>query len=386
MGGSLSFNAASLSNAHGPALNADRASFGSLDGDGLAVSEGELRFAGTNIAGNLSLDQADLGRGVDGVSFAMDNATVAGTLWMQGLRASGEIRVRNCQISGRILFRVAELNNPGGYALRLTRDEVASDMVCTGLAAVGEVRLVDSHFGHDVYMDRISLANPGKVALDARSLRATELIFLPEKPVEGTVILDHARLGLLRDDPAYWPSCLRLDGLSYETLEPNLPARERLPWLTRALDHYQPQPYEQLAAVYAKTGQRSEARRVLYARERHYRHTRPLPGRIWSTLQDVTVGYGYMPGRAALWLAALLTIGSIIFAIHPPAPLQNVGVPHFNSVIYTFDLMLPLVSLGQKTAYNPAGAEQWLSYFLVAAGWILATTIIAGITRILTRR
>jgi hypothetical protein len=93
-----------------------------------------------------------------------------------------------------------------------------------------------------------------------------------------------------------------------------------------------------------------------------------------------------MPGRAALWLAALLTIGSIIFAIHPPAPLQNVGVPHFNSVIYTFDLMLPLVSLGQKTAYNPAGAEQWLSYFLVAAGWILATTIIAGITRILTRR
>ena len=39
---------------------------------------------------------------------------------------------------------------------------------------------------------------------------------------------------------------------------------------------------------------------------------------------------------------------------------------------------MPVVNLGQKYAFNPAGAEQWLSYLLVAAGWVLATTIAAS--------
>ena len=59
--------------------------------------------------------------------------------------------------------------------------------------------------------------------------------------------------------------------------------------------------------------------------------------------------------------------------------------PHFNGVIYTVDLMLPVVNLGQKYAFNPGGAEQWMSYLLMAAGWILATTVAAGAARILRR-
>ena len=55
-------------------------------------------------------------------------------------------------------------------------------------------------------------------------------------------------------------------------------------------------------------------------------------------------------------------------------------------MIYTLDLLLPVIDLGQKHAYNPAGIEQWLSYLLTAADWILATTIAAGVARIITRR
>jgi hypothetical protein len=44
------------------------------------------------------------------------------------------------------------------------------------------------------------------------------------------------------------------------------------------------------------------------------------------------------------------------------------------------------VDLGQERAFNPAGAAQWFSYFLIAAGWILATTIAAGVARTLSRR
>jgi hypothetical protein len=49
------------------------------------------------------------------------------------------------------------------------------------------------------------------------------------------------------------------------------------------------------------------------------------------------------------------------------------------------DLLLPTVNLGQKHAYNPAGLERWLSNLLIAAGWILATTIATSITRIITQ-
>jgi hypothetical protein len=58
----------------------------------------------------------------------------------------------------------------------------------------------------------------------------------------------------------------------------------------------------------------------------------------------------------------------------------------FNAVIYTLDLLLPVVDLGQKHAFDPAGAEQWLSYLLVAAGWVLVTTVAAGAARVLSRR
>ena len=87
-----------------------------------------------------------------------------------------------------------------------------------------------------------------------------------------------------------------------------------------------------------------------------------------------------------LWLAALLCIGSIIYAVSPPPALTPASAPHFNPVAYTLDLLLPVVNLGQKYAFNPGGLEQWLSYLLITAGWILATTIAAGVARVLTRR
>jgi hypothetical protein len=69
----------------------------------------------------------------------------------------------------------------------------------------------------------------------------------------------------------------------------------------------------------------------------------------------------------------------------PPPALQAGNAPHFNGVFYTLDLMLPVVNIGQKYAFNPGGAEQWLSYVLIAAGWTLATTVATGVARVLRR-
>ncbi len=153
----------------------------------------------------------------------------------------------------------------------------------------------------------------------------------------------------------------------------------------RMPDGLPPQPYEQLASVYRQVGDDAQARVVLLARQRRERRTTAWPSRVWGWLQDITVGYGYLPQRAVLWLVALLLTGSVAFGLAPPARVPGEREPAFNPVFYTLDLLLPVVDFGQESAFDARGPQQWLAYFLIAAGWTLATTAAAGFTRAMSR-
>jgi hypothetical protein len=124
---------------------------------------------------------------------------------------------------------------------------------------------------------------------------------------------------------------------------------------------------------------------VLLAKQRHQRATLHARGRAFGKLLDWTVGYGYRPWLAAIWLAALLAIGTTVFAIHWPHLIPGGPAPPFNAFTYTLDLLIPLGAFGLRGTYAPAGAAQWLADALIAAGWILATAVIAGITRAIRR-
>ena len=112
----------------------------------------------------------------------------------------------------------------------------------------------------------------------------------------------------------------------------------------------------------------------------------PWYSQAWGYLQDATVGYGFRPVRAAFWLLALLSIGTLAYGLHPPTPAELGKGPNFSPLIYTLDLLLPFIDFGQKGAFNPTGLYQWISYALIISGWILATTITAGITRNINRQ
>ncbi len=161
------------------------------------------------------------------------------------------------------------------------------------------------------------------------------------------------------------------------------PVTQRLDWISRNAHRYLPQPYEQLAAYYRLAGHDDDVRRVLLTKQRHRRSTLGTAGRSLGRLLDWTVGYGYRPWLAAIWLAMLLAIGTIVYAIEPPHALHSTPVPPFNSFVYTFDLLIPIAAFGMRGAYASTGATQWLAYALIAAGWILATAVIAGVTRVL---
>ena len=386
LGANLTLTSAELRNPAGVALNLDRADLQDLEAAELAVSGGSVSLIGAQITGRVNLARARLAAGNGAMALDADGSSVGRRLILDQAHITGEVSVSSGQLGARLLLRGAHIENPGGTALRLSPVDVTVDVLCDGLIATGKVDLAGARIGRRLSFAKAQISNPGGVALDARALRATEVSVDTVVPIRGVLELSHVRIGVLRDDPRNWPDELRLLGSSYEALEPQLPARQRLKWLALDRNSHSPQPYEHLAALYTITGQPADARQVLYAAERLKRTTKTFPGRVWSFLQDITVGYGYRPARAVLWLLGLLAFGSITYAAAPPPPLNSSAVPHFNPVIYTLDLLLPVVNLGQKYAFNPAGAEQWLSYILIAGGWILATTIAASVARILTRR
>ena len=54
-------------------------------------------------------------------------------------------------------------------------------------------------------------------------------------------------------------------------------------------------------------------------------------------------------------------------------------------MLYTADLLVPIVDFGNKSRWYMHGADKWVATGITAMGWILATTIAAGVSRILRR-
>jgi len=380
----LSLAGAVISSRGAIALDLSRATIGDFDASGITCS-GQVSCVGARFSSEFNLTDARLDSGDDRPALNADGATVEGPLMLAGLQACGEVSFRTSHVQDRVLLHSAHLENPGGIALQFAHAEIAADLLCESITVTGMIGLVSAKIGGSVTFKQARLVNSPDVTLDARYLQAAQMQLTPACLVQGIVDLSYAHIGLLSDDPAHWPSALNLTGLTYQALEPQLPAHERLRWLALASNRQHPQPYEQLAANYNAIGQPAQARRILYARERHQSINRGPLGRTWSLLQDLTVGYGYRPWRAAVWLTLLLAAGTIVFRATPPPPLQGGTNPHFNPAIYTLDLLLPIVNLGQKGAFSPVGAEQWFSYALMAAGWVLVTTIATGVARVLRR-
>jgi hypothetical protein len=383
LGANLTIGDATFENPDGVAVNLQRVSVGSVNGDDLTC-KGQLSMIGARVSGDVSLARAVLETNDGSPALDAERAQIDGTLVLWKARALGEVNLRSIRLGERLVLAEAELRQTRGTACRLSRAHVASDIFCDRLSVDGQLRLAGATVGGAITLKDSRLASQGSPALSAENLRVQELHFRPAAPVDGVVDLSDATIAMLRDDPASWPDELYLDGFTYEKLDPLLPASQRLGWLARD-PRGGPQPYEQLAAHYNAIGQPAQARKVLYARERIQHQGRSAAARAWGVVQDITVGYGYRPRRALGWLALLLVIGSVVFSVAPPPPLQPGAAPHFNGVIYTVDLMLPVVNLGQKYAFNPGGAQQWLSYFFMAAGWVLATTVATGAARILRR-
>ena len=83
----------------------------------------------------------------------------------------------------------------------------------------------------------------------------------------------------------------------------------------------------------------------------------------------------YRLWQAGLWLVLLVGVGSLLFGVvydvnndgRPPSEDFNPArdpsqVPPFEPVIYSVDVLVPVISLGQRVAWNASGTAQWASF------------------------
>ncbi|MEV6104340.1 hypothetical protein AB0M28_06425 [Streptomyces sp. NPDC051940] len=385
VGGSVQLREARLHGTDGTALDAARLRVeGDVSGYKL-TARGELGLRGASVTGALFLRDAELhnegGRTLDapGAAFGAD------VVLDHRFRSTGTIRLAAASVASHLQLNGATLHAPNGTALDAYGVQTGGDVVLRDVTAAGLVRISGAQITGRVDLTGAHLRGGAEgTALTLRQSTSREVRMRLAEPPGGAVDLRYATTGVLHDEARTWPARVRLDGAAYQTLDNPLPAAERLPWLARDEGAYLPQPYEHLAGVYRRLGLDHEARRVQLAGQRARRTHLPWYARLWGLVQDVTVGYGYRPARAVGWLLGLLAAGIVYFHFDPPAHTQR--PPRFEAVVYALDVLLPVVDFGQEKAHIPDSATGlWVGYVLIAAGWILATAVAAGVARALNR-
>lgn len=404
----LSFSGATLTNPAGWALDAQgmRVDQFLFLGSSLArpdgfMAVGGLRLVGVRVNGYVCCWDAQItgadrseGRGfaIAGLGMAVSDQLMLS----RGFTADGEVHLTGAHVGADVDLRGASLKGGVDRALTAERLVVGGSVLCgEQFTARDSVSLVGSKIDGSLdfrngclgqHASQTSDQEQAPTALDLRDVTASRLVarwaVLPE-----SADLRHASVMVLDDEPSAWPSRLRLRDFSYDRLldNPVGTARTRLAWISRDVEGYIPQPYEQLISAYRRAGRDEAARKVAIAKQRHRRAVLSPAAKAWNWLLYISVGYGYRSWQAALWLLALELAGTAVFAHAYPA--QMIAVTRspmpFSAPVYALDVLLPIISLGQQNSWQPQGDPLYVYWVLIVLGWVFTSALVAGLTGII---
>jgi hypothetical protein len=364
------------------------------------VAYGQVRLPGAKIDGSASLSGAQLHSPGRDVLFA-DRLQVGETLFLEGVQATGSIRLQDTKIGASLNVTGSTFTEPRRRAdgsrkpsLDLQFASIGHNLLCSvDVVATGGVSARLAEVRHTVHLSKATIGDgqPDSVAFDGYGMVAHHLVmrFSSDAPPQGAVRLGNARVRLLSDGPGVWAAKggMDIDDFVYESVDTNdgITVKDRLRWLREVQPDFAPGPYDQLVTVYRDAGEEELAEQVLMEKQRRRHAEFKIAGRAWGILQEKTVGYGYRPWLAAVWLAVFWLFGTLWFTFNVMSKLDNDQNPVWSPPLLAMDLLLPIIDLGHDKMWQMTGASQWISDVLIAAGWILATTVAAGATRMLKR-
>ena len=333
---------------------------------------GTVRLVGAHIGGQLSCTGATL-RNASGPALAADGLQVGQAMYLRGFTATGSgkdgaVSLVGAHIGGQLDCTGATLDNASGSALAANGLLVGQDMYLSGgLTAAGG--------GADVAVDLTGTRVGGTLRFDLGGLKhATDSDRLVA--VDGLTYAGVPKLVPIQDQDQDWVQLLRHGTRSYAA-----------------------QPYQQLAGGYRALGDDLRTRQILMAqRDDQLARTHPhWPERFWGRITKVTLGYGYQPWRALLFLAGVMALscvlavtlgsnGALTQTDHTATPGRPCTV--IQKVSVGLDLNLPVGTSAARAdcdlTKDPTNAT---AAWLTAAGWVLrllawafAALFIAGFT------
>ncbi|EHR63889.1 translocation/assembly module TamB domain-containing protein [Saccharomonospora cyanea] len=399
---------------------------GDLEGSKMRT-EGQFRLADVTVRGNVFVRDGRLSHPSRDV-FSARRSRVSGNLMLSACTMKGTIRLQGMTVGGSIDLQNTTVTEPeqdesAQWAVDLRSVQVARSVLMHSRAdgsfeSEGGVTLDGAVIKRKLCIaGAVLTAGKNGLAFEAGDTIAEEFELTPAEVPEGRVSLRGAQCGTLHDNEQLWYATggVELEDFRYEALDSPIPLKDdqqielRLKWLRHAMRGYRPGPYDQLATMLRACGNEEHADTVLM-RKQQYRYESLATGygwffgagvRLWSWLQRWMVGYGYRPVRALAWLLALLVLGSLWFGLGSDdcavdadrfvvigercaVNVDDTGL-EWNPVLYTVDLLVPIADFGNKGRWHMAGADKWVSTGFIAMGWVLVTTVAAGVTRTLRR-
>lgn len=376
---------------------------------------GQIRMVDLSVRGSVIFDDAVISH-PNGDAIEARRFSTGGNLDARMCLVFGSILLPSVKIGANLDLGGSRLVNPSYYrdgnrkpSVNLRDSEITRDLICAtrldrNFSAHGEIRMRRAQIGRETNFTGAELgSSPSGTVLNASGLVTQELRLEVAVRPRGRINLRHARCLRLADNAKLWDAEGRidLDDFRYDTLAEQIPleddeqVRTRLRWLRHAMrDSYRPGPYDQFSTMLRAAGNEEHASTVLLDKQRWryvalaegYRVLGPLV-RLWSWLQRWMVGYGYRPMRALFWLVTVLASGTVWFAARPaPSPVSTDDAHLiWSPPLYTLDQLVPIVDFGYANKWSFVGPSQWISAILVAVGWVLATTVAAGVSRMLRR-
>lgn len=342
---------------------------------------GQINLFGARVGGQLWLNRSHVQGNGNGHAINAPQIDVVGGCYARWLTVHGCFNLWGATIRAGLELHGATLVAKEVPALRAPHMSVTGDVTLEGTTVKGSVDLSSATVG-GALMLRYRVDDEHEVSVEDSRINGLRVEISPAVHVRA--VMTGAVVTSVFDRQELWPRVLELDRMTYETLRPVLPAKQRLEWLARNEDSVSPQPYEQLARQYREAGHDHDARTVLLAKYRNRTRQASFPGNVWGYVQDVTVGYGYRPGRALAWLAGLTAVVAVSGLVWQPRPLDG-SAPTFNAGVYALDVVLPILDLGQEKTHGAVGFGSIVVWLAILAGWVLASTVVAAVTRSVSR-
>ena len=387
-----------------------------------------LSLQGTRVDEGLEVERVRVGDAVD----------------LEGFQGGGDLLIEQCILGGP---------RPSKPGLSLKRAEIAGEVRIESSDILSGLDAEKLH-AHSLYVERmfltggvgiwsdspafLQLAGGWAGGLSLKDAQLEERAYFRDVTIMGPVSLRYAQMQTLEifvkqeseeegEDPSIGLSPLvgwvDLHGISVSRWIFSGPAIEdkdsetrlRLfsAWLRRQLPHYSAHPYENVAKALKAEADENAALRILIQKEDDVGLAQNLPlwKRFWRGLLRYTVGHGYRPEWALVWILAFIALGAFLFdlgyreGVMAPASTDVLvqekyqkyreipkDYPTFSAWAYSIDAFIPFLDLVLEHYWIPNADAGWggallriCLWFHISVGWILSSLFLTGVTGIIRR-